>query len=158
MHNVTNYLQTNFYLDHEASADEAPPPVLCDMCDEGNQQHAAHACQQCQNRMCSTCRRYHDKLMRNHHVTSLSLDRQVKQTGEKKGLCLVHQDQALCFHCRQCDVSICLYCKLTSHEGHVIVDLASAALQAKEEVTSLVTTAQQQVCVCVCVCVLILLI
>ena len=63
---------------------------------------------------------------------------------EKKGMCLVHQDQALCFHCRQYDVSICLYCKLTAHEGHVTVDLASAVLQVKEEVTSLTTTAQQQ--------------
>ena len=77
-------LQTNFYLDHEASADEAPPPVLCDMCDEGNRQHAARACQQCQTRM---CRHYHEKLMWDHHVTYLSLDQQVKNRGEKTTLC-----------------------------------------------------------------------
>ena len=84
---IHNSLQTNFYLDHEASADEAPPPVLCDMCDEGNRQHAAHACQQCQKCMCSTCRRYHDKFMPDHHVTCLSLDQQVKNRGEKTNLC-----------------------------------------------------------------------
>ena len=87
--------------------------------------------------------------MRDHVVTPVSLGQPVKGMVEKKALCLVHQDKALCFHCRQCDVSICLHCKLTSHEGHVIVDLASAALQAKKEVTSLVTATQQQVCVCV---------
>ena len=109
-------------------------------------------------------------LLPGHHVTSVSLGQPRKEGSEKKGLCLVHQDQALCFHCRQCDVSICLHCKLTSHEGHATVDMASATLQAKEEVTSLVTTVQQQVkgvgerecvcvcrsvnvCVCVCVCV-----
>ena len=62
-----------------------------------------------------------------------------------EGLCPVHHGQVICFHCRQCDVSICLHCKLTSHEGHVTVDLARAALEAKEEVTSLVATVQQQV-------------
>ena len=101
-------------------------------------------------------------LLPGHHVTSVSLGQPRKEGSEKKGLCLVHQDQALCFHCRQCDVSICLHCKLTSHEGHATVDMASATLQAKEEVTSLVTTAQQQVkedvrerevCVYMCVCV-----
>ena len=119
-----NCLQTNFYLDHEAIADEAPPPVLCDMCDEVNRQHAAHACQQCQMRMCRDCRRYHDMIARDHHVTPVSHGQQIIKKSEKKSLCLVHQGQALCLHCRQCDVSICLLCKLTSHEGHVTEDLA----------------------------------
>ena len=146
-------LQTNFYLDHEASADEAPPPVLCDMCDEGNRQHAAHACQQCQVRMCRACRRHHDIIARDHYVTPVSHGQPVIKKSEKKSLCLVHQDQALCLYCRQCEVSICLHCKATSHEGHVTDDLAIAALQAKTEVMSLVTTSQQQVHTCVCVCV-----
>ena len=148
-----NCLQTSFDLDHEASAHEAPPPVLCDMCDEGNRQHAAHACQQSQMRICRACRCHHDIIARGHHVTPVSHGQPVIKKSEKKGLCLVHQDQALCLYCRQCDVSICLLCKLTSHEGHMTEDLASAALQAKKEVTSLVTAALQQVCVCVCVCV-----
>ena len=148
-----NCLQTNFYLDHEASADEAPPPVLCDMCDEGNRQHAAHACQQCLLRMCRSCRRHHDMIARDHDMTPVSHGQPVKERSKTKGLCLIHRDQALCFHCRQCDVSICPRCKLTSHEGHVTVELTSTALEAKEEVTSLVATVHQQVCVCVCVCV-----
>ena len=145
-------LQTNFYLDHEACADEAPPPVLCDMYDEGNRQHAAHACQQCLLRMCRSCRRHHDMIARDHDMTPVSHGQPVKERSKTKSLCLIHQDQDLCFHCRQCDVSICPHCKLTSHEGHVTVELASTALEAKEEVTSLVATAQKQVCVCVCVC------
>ena len=97
--------------------------------------------------ICRACRRYHDMFARDHHVTPVSHGQPIVKKSEKKSLCLVHQDQALCLHCRQCDVSICLLCKLTSHEGHVTEDLASAALQGKTEVTSLVTTAQQQVCV-----------
>ncbi|KAK7091789.1 uncharacterized protein [Littorina saxatilis] len=138
------HLQSNFYVDHEKSVDEAPPPVLCDMCDEGNQQHAAHVCHQCSLRMCRECRRCHDKCTRNHHVTSLSLGEPSIARIEKKGVCLVHLDQTLCFHCQQCDVSICLHCKLTSHEGHATLDLAIAAAQARKEVTSLVTSAQEQ--------------
>ena len=113
----------------------------------------------CHLRMCRSCRRHHDMLMRDHRVTSVSSGQPRKERSEKKRFCLFHQDQVLCFHCRQCDVSICLHCKLTSHEGHATLDMAIVTLQAKEEVTSLVTTAKQQVknlgvtegeCVCVC--------
>lgn len=142
-------LQTNFYVDHEINEEGAPPPVLCGMCDEGSQEPATHTCQECQLHVCRTCRRYHDKLMASHHVTSVSAGQPVKQRKKKeeeeKALCMVHRDQVLCFHCRQCQVNICLHCKFSSHEGHDTLELARAVLEAKEEMTSLLTSAQQQI-------------
>eukprot|EP00745_Piridium_sociabile_P037528 TRINITY_DN6826_c0_g1_i11.p1 TRINITY_DN6826_c0_g1~~TRINITY_DN6826_c0_g1_i11.p1 ORF type:complete len:133 (-),score=28.19 TRINITY_DN6826_c0_g1_i11:10-408(-) len=127
--------------------------VLCDMCEEDNRQHATHACQECRQCMCRTCRRHHDMVGRDHHVKPLGLGQPAKGKREKSGFCLIHQDQVLCFHCRQCDVSICLHCKLTSHDGHETLDVGRAAVQAQEEMRSLIPTAHHQVCVCLCVCV-----
>nr|KAG5709115.1 hypothetical protein BaRGS_028571 [Batillaria attramentaria] len=64
--------------------------------------------------------------------------------AEKK-TCQNHPDQLLCFFCQKCDVSICLHCKLTSHEGHVTVDMAVASRQAKEEVAKLVGKVKDQI-------------
>ncbi|XP_076456788.1 uncharacterized protein LOC143291074 [Babylonia areolata] len=148
-------LQTNFYVKHELSDNEdegdaakASPPVLCGTCEEGNQQPATHVCQQCQAHLCRPCRRFHDRLMPTHSVTAVGTARPVPEKTaaqpQQQRCCLVHQDQVLCFHCRQCEVSICLHCKLTAHEGHDTADLASAALQAKRELPSLMATIQEQ--------------
>eukprot|EP00745_Piridium_sociabile_P012831 TRINITY_DN19453_c1_g1_i14.p1 TRINITY_DN19453_c1_g1~~TRINITY_DN19453_c1_g1_i14.p1 ORF type:complete len:124 (+),score=34.02 TRINITY_DN19453_c1_g1_i14:211-582(+) len=119
------------------------------MCEEGDQQPATHKCQDCQSHMCRTCRRLHNKFMVNHRVTSVRPSQPVKESKkeeEEKKVCMIHRDQVLCFHCRQCQVSICLHCKFSgSHEGHDTVELTKAILEAKEEMTSLVASAQQQV-------------
>ncbi|KAL8589522.1 hypothetical protein ACOMHN_015908 [Nucella lapillus] len=139
-------LPSNVYVAHDSDPDEDLPSVLCGMCEEDNRQHATHACQECRLRMCHTCTHYHDIMARDHHVTPVGLGHPAKQKKlEKKRVYPIHQDQVLCFFCRQCDVSICLHCKLTSHEGHETVDLVSAAQQAREEITALIPTTQQQI-------------
>ncbi|XP_076467776.1 tripartite motif-containing protein 3-like [Babylonia areolata] len=136
------FLQSNFYVDQE------PKTILCDMCEEGNQQSASHVCQDCRLNVCRTCRRHHDMIARDHHVTAIGPSQSGKDRKWEEGrkvMCMVHRDQVLCFHCRQCQVSICLHCKFSSHEGHDTVELSRAALAAREEMASLVTSAQQQV-------------
>ena len=98
--------------------------------------------------MCRTCRRLHDMVAdpHVHRVRPLGpQDRPTPSVGTELKKCLVHPDQPLVFHCRKCDVSICLHCKLTSHEGHVTEDLAAAARRAKEELVGMVDKANQQV-------------
>ncbi|XP_076467902.1 E3 ubiquitin-protein ligase TRIM56-like [Babylonia areolata] len=136
------FLQSNFYVDQEP---ETEYPPLCDMCEEGNQQSATHVCQDCRLNVCRACRRHHDMLTRDHHVTAIGPSQAGKEREGGRGVCMVHRDQVLCFHCRQCQVSICLHCKFSSHEGHDTVELSRAALAAREEMASLVTSAQQQV-------------
>ncbi|KAK7500420.1 hypothetical protein BaRGS_00008327 [Batillaria attramentaria] len=143
-------LQTNFYLDHDEADDSsrASRPVPCDMCEEDQKQDATHACEECRMNLCRPCRRYHDKFpgARAHHVTPLGQGGSPTAGAQtEKKTCQNHPDQLLCFFCQKCDVSICLHCKLTSHEGHVTVDMAVASRQAKEEVAKLVGKVKEQI-------------
>ncbi|KAK7108217.1 hypothetical protein V1264_015991 [Littorina saxatilis] len=145
-------LQTNFYLDLDLNLAKdlgsKAVTVWCEMCEEGQQSEATHFCNNCQRRMCRSCRRLHDLVTgtREHRVepiTGGSAAKSVKPTEGKKS-CQYHPDQLLCFHCQKCDVSICLHCKLTSHEGHWTEDMATAAIRAKEELTGVLTKANKQ--------------
>ena len=119
------------------------------MCPEGEEevQEASFTCDKCRQRMCRTCRRLHDRFTdaREHHVRTLNADDLPGGKEQVKALCSVHREQELCFHCQKCDVSICLHCKLTSHEGHVTEDMATAVLRAKQELAVLVAKADKQV-------------
>ena len=119
------------------------------MCEEGQQQEATHSCRDCQQCMCRSCRHLHDRVTgtRDHRVEPITTQPpskpEVCAVGNK--LCQFHPGQALCFHCCKCDISICLHCKLTSHEGHETEDMATAALRAKEELAAVIAKARNQV-------------
>ena len=118
------------------------------MCEEGEAKEATHTCDKCRQRMCRACRRLHDKLLnpRAHPVRALNIhQRATSKLAETRKWCTVHRDQELCFHCKDCDVSICLHCKLTSHQPHVTEDMAAATLRGKEELMTLVAKAKEQV-------------
>ena len=122
-------------------------PLPCQMCDEeeGEVSEASFTCDKCCQRMCRSCRRLHDKITDAgiHHVREIDSG-DVLPTKPKR-MCSTHRDQELCFHCQKCDVSICLHCKLTSHEGHITEDVATAVLRAKEAISTLLTKAREQV-------------
>ena len=139
-------LQTNFYIATE-TRETTTQPYLCDLCEEGDAKEATHACDKCRQRMCKACRRLHDKFFdpREHPVRALNIHEAAPKKSETRKWCTLHRDQELCFHCKDCDVSICLHCKLTLHQPHVTEDMAAAILRGKEELMKLVATAKEQV-------------
>ncbi|XP_025098016.1 uncharacterized protein LOC112566209 [Pomacea canaliculata] len=141
--------QTNFYVDFDDKPDASLDlPVECDTCEDGSRETATHECGDCRHKMCSRCSRLHAMFAKGHRVRSLDA-RDVSMSSApivvKTRECPSHAGQSLCFHCRQCDVSICLHCKLTSHEGHATEDFMAAVTRAKGEVTRLMVTANQQI-------------
>ncbi|XP_076446901.1 uncharacterized protein LOC143284131 [Babylonia areolata] len=152
-------LQTNFYVVAKAEEAAKNKPMPCEMCEdeegeagEGqNRKEAAYSCDKCQQRMCRACRRLHDKVVNTmeHQVTALMTTRTASRPRDtpmsKK--CKVHQDRELCLHCQDCDVMICLVCKLTSHQPHQTEDVGAAALRGKGELSALVKRAKEQVLV-----------
>ncbi|XP_025098013.1 tripartite motif-containing protein 45-like [Pomacea canaliculata] len=140
--------QTNFYLDCDDEPDASLDlPVECDTCEDGSRETATHECGDCRHKMCSRCSRLHAIHAQGHHVRPLDGGAAGKATSRvmKTRECPSHAGQSLCFHCRQCDVSICLHCKLTSHEGHATEDFMAAVTRAKGEVNRLIVTANQQI-------------
>nr|KAG5687434.1 hypothetical protein BaRGS_031762 [Batillaria attramentaria] len=96
--------------------------------------------------MCRTCRRLHDKFTdaSTHKVQPLKAKEKPPKASRPK-TCQIHLDQSLCLHCVKCDISICMLCKLTSHEGHATEDMARANERAKEELKGLLTKANEQI-------------
>jgi hypothetical protein len=47
-------------------------------------------------------------------------------------------------YCTVCDVNLCLVCKATSHDGHVIEDLVDTASKARQELSDALNTWQEQ--------------
>ncbi|XP_076455870.1 transcription intermediary factor 1-alpha-like [Babylonia areolata] len=138
-------LQTNFYI--VAKAVEAIKPLPCEVCEEEDRKEAAYSCDKCQQRMCGTCRQLHDKFgkTKKHQVRPLSPQRKASSRKETVKKCKVHQDHDLCLFCTDCDVMICLVCKLTSHQPHETEDVGAAAVRGKEELSALVKRAREQV-------------
>nr|KAG5692649.1 hypothetical protein BaRGS_003539 [Batillaria attramentaria] len=130
--------------DEEQGGDPSPSLTRCDMCEQGQAQAATHACDKCHKRMCRGCRRLHDMLT-DPHVHRVRPQGHGDLHGPERKSCPHHPDQLLCFHCRRCDISICLHCKLTSHEGHMTEDMVAAARRAKAELTGLVAKANEQI-------------
>ncbi|XP_025098012.1 tripartite motif-containing protein 45-like isoform X2 [Pomacea canaliculata] len=140
--------QTNFYVDCDDEPDASLDlPVECDTCEDGSRETATHECGDCRHRMCSRCSRMHPIHAQGHRVRPLDAGAVGKATSKvvKTRECPSHAGQSLCFHCRQCDVSVCLHCKLTSHEGHTTEDFMAAVTRAKGEVNRLIVTANQQI-------------
>ncbi|XP_076469336.1 uncharacterized protein LOC143299789 isoform X2 [Babylonia areolata] len=151
-------LQTNFYVVTKAGEAAKKKPMPCEMCqDEEAGKEAAYFCDKCQQRMCRTCRRLHDKVVntKEHQVTALLILTTRKASRPRRDTpmsavaknCKVHQDRELCLYCQDCDVMICLVCKLTSHQPHLTEDVGAAALRSKGELPAVVKRAKEQVLV-----------
>ena len=139
------------YIEDDLDAGATPSTRLCDVCAEDRE--ATHTCLQCQQRYCLPCRRVHDSISscRSHTVVPLQPDSQgdghpkgdvpVKQREES---CLKHPNQPVILFCNVCKSSICMQCKLTSHEGHATEDLADAGAKVKARLQVLLETATRQ--------------
>ena len=53
--------------------------------------------------------------------------------GDSQDLCKIHAGKTLEFYCFKCSEPLCLYCKLTEHEGHKTGDLTAAAMSKRAD-------------------------
>ncbi|KAK7097058.1 RING finger protein 207-like [Littorina saxatilis] len=126
-------LQANFYLEKDLAKLESEFGRECELCSQGKQ--AEYKCVQCQQVYCSPCRHTHDAIQSCavHTVLPLSKDGADKTATGTDKKCSKHRNQPLLLFCRQCKLSICMQCKLTSHDGHETEDVVDTGERAKAE-------------------------
>lgn len=81
-------------------------------------------CNPCLRPFCDQCRDEHlqNPESKNHEVVPYKQRR--RQLPVEK--CMVHSDEDLDFHCKECDVPLCSNCLTkASHQGHTIIDLTT---------------------------------
>ncbi|KAL3878454.1 hypothetical protein ACJMK2_030803 [Sinanodonta woodiana] len=112
--------------------------VLCETCTENNP--ALRKCVQCRQMLCQNCSDIHQKMRisSNHNMESLSQQDVRFQRANKVQFCLKHPKESLVFLCRQCNLPLCLHCKLSTHEGHVTEGLKDAADPIREHLSKLI--------------------
>lgn len=132
----------NFYIEAEVEAAQSESGVRpCDMCDEG---HATHKCSECDQFACDSCTKIHASISatRSHAVLAVGGPHATgrgKSFVTRERYCSTHNGEKIRFFCNQCDQVICRDCKLTSHEGHVTVDLSQKSTEARELVVKVTT-------------------
>lgn len=128
-------LQANFYLEKDLAKQEAKEGKMCQLCTKGTQ--AQYKCVQCHQLYCAPCRGIHDSIESCTQHTILPVGGDVAAgRSEKEGVaietkCPKHKNQLLLLFCCRCEVSICIQCKLTSHDGHETEDVVDAGMKAK---------------------------
>ena len=129
-------MQANFYLEKDLAQRMADDGPECELCTSAT---AAHKCVQCQQLYCAPCRQTHDSIPSCNSHTVLPLGSQGVDAGKEGKVetaqknCPKHRGQVLILFCRQCEVSICIQCKLTSHDGHETEDVLDSGERARGE-------------------------
>ncbi|XP_041352414.1 tripartite motif-containing protein 45-like [Gigantopelta aegis] len=131
---VTKF-QTNFYVEARAVKHAHNRDVTCDVCE----QKATHVCHECELALCETCVKNHKfiPVTKSHLLIQLGDVLEDKPFVVRDAYCVKHSSEKLRFYCRLCDKAICLFCKLTAHEGHNTEDICDVVATAR---SSLVET------------------
>ncbi|KAL4220724.1 hypothetical protein ACF0H5_021119 [Mactra antiquata] len=122
-------------------------PVLnkyCDICSDGRL--AVSRCLQCEESLCQNCTNAHLKMKasRYHNQQVVSLDENTKldygnldDRRRSEKYCWRHRGEEIKFYCRQCNIVLCLICKLMEHENHVTKPISEEAKEIRRKLNSL---------------------
>lgn len=113
----------------------------CDICSDGKV--ALNRCMQCEESLCHACTNAHLKMKasRYHrqHVVPLTDQSAVKELerSRSQNYCWRHRNEEVQFFCKECDVLLCLICKLLEHEHHVTKSVSEEANDTRRRLASL---------------------
>ena len=87
----------------------------CQQCEENDSQWK---CVECRMSLCQKCKSQHHKIptLRNHLIIEKGSDDEM--VVDSLVFCSLHSDQQVMFNCSDCEVPLCIQCKLTQHENH----------------------------------------
>ncbi|XP_053404322.1 uncharacterized protein LOC123554177 [Mercenaria mercenaria] len=104
---------------------------------------AINRCMQCEESLCHACTNAHLKMKasRYHrqHVVPLadqSITNYPDRSRSQKN-CWRHRNEEIKFVCKECDVVLCLICKLLEHEHHVTKPISEEANEVRRRLASL---------------------
>ncbi|XP_060595338.1 uncharacterized protein LOC132749546 [Ruditapes philippinarum] len=113
----------------------------CDICSDGRM--AINRCMQCQESLCHACTNAHIKMKASryhrHQVIPLRDDLFTDDLERSRSLkyCWRHRNEEIKFVCKECDVVLCMICKLMEHKDHVTKPVSEEASIVREKLTSL---------------------
>ncbi|XP_061186342.1 uncharacterized protein LOC133194395 [Saccostrea echinata] len=99
--------------------------ITCDLCDTPTQQF----CNNCQVSLCVS--KHVDKHQALAHDIVPFKNRKTEHIFPE---CEFHPDHRCEGHCQQCDVTVCMKCVITSHNGHIVGDIPKNFNDKKKDI------------------------
>ena len=142
-----NAFEWNIYLDSKLKS-ESKESHDCDLCGPGV--NATNHCIDCEENYCERCSEMHMKqrMSRTHTLMRVS-DSEAGGTGTKtitkKAFCTKHTKEEMKVVCKDCNIMLCVVCKLTDHEKHNSVDIEDEASNVKKKIKEAIQKAENRV-------------
>lgn len=140
-----NGFQSNYFIQLDTNQKKLKR-VTCSVC--GDRARAETFCVECEQDFCQTCTSNHPKLKicKDHHLVSLSGDKQGTNKISGNAFCQSHKEN-LILYCHKCEQLICSKCLLENHSGHPCVDVIEAAGMVKRDMHNLLNTKTMKNCI-----------
>ena len=102
-------------------------------------------CLDCKIKLCKKCHSNHVRipLLRGHRV--LPLDAETEMMIDRLVFCSKHNDQPIVFNCGDCEVLLCINCKVTQHESHKTETVEDTLKRILPEVSRCVEEVKQHI-------------
>lgn len=96
--------------------DSTEKRVSCLQCVEATE--SQWKCVDCKIELCEKCHISHLRIpvCRGHRV--IPLDSDTELVIDRLVFCTIHDDQPIMLNCKDCEVPLCIKCKVTEHESH----------------------------------------
>ena len=142
-----NAFEWNIYLDSKLKS-ESKESHDCDLCGSGV--NATNDCINCGENYCERCSEIHMKqrMSRTHTLMRISDSEAggtATKTITKKAFCTKHTKEEIKVVCKDCDIMLCVVCKLTDHEKHNSVDIEDVASNVKKKIKEAIQIAENRV-------------
>ena len=136
----TNFLVSELLEMHNSK--ESGQEQLCDQCLEKKPQWK---CMECKIALCKKCQGIHLRvpLLRGHRV--LPVNAETEMIIDRLVFCTKHSDQPIVFNCRDCEVPLCIKCKVTQHESHKTETIEDTLERILPEVSTCVEIVKEHI-------------
>ena len=141
----TNVIKTNFLVSELLemhNSKESGQEQLCDQCLEKKPQWK---CMDCKIALCKKCQGIHLRvpLLKGHRV--LPVNAETEMIIDRLVFCTKHSDQPIVFNCRDCEVPLCIKCKVTQHESHKTETIEDTLERILPEVSTCVEKVKEHI-------------
>ena len=114
----------------------------CQQCEEND---SPWKCVECRMSLCQKCKSQHHKIptLRNHMIIEKGKDDGM--VVDSLVFCSIHPDEQVKFNCKDCEVPLCIQCKVTLHENHRTETIKDTLQRLLTEVKANMGKLQEQV-------------
>jgi hypothetical protein len=92
-------------------------------------------CVDCKMYVCDNCLVGHTRIPTGKGHRVVPINEQDRNVMDSLVFCTVHKDEVIKFNCHQCEIPLCIKCKVLQHEGHDTEEVDDALKRLQQTLT-----------------------